>query len=68
MNYPIWDQDASGLVIAFIAVFHVFIAHFAVGGGLFLVLAERKARRERDQVLLDYVRRHSRFFLAVPLG
>ena len=46
MNYPIGDVPASGLLIAFIAVVHVFVSHFAVGGGLFLVLAERKARRE----------------------
>src|SRR5687767_8388789 len=42
---------------------HVFVAHFAVGGGLFLVWTERKARRENDAALLDYVRRHSRFFI-----
>jgi len=67
MNYPIWDQPASGLVIAFISVFHVFISHFAVGGGLFLVLAEHKARRNGDSALLDYTRRHSRFFMLVTL-
>jgi len=67
MNYPIWDQPASGLIIAFISVFHVFIAHFAVGGGLFLVLSERKARRDGDQALLDYTRRHTRFFMLVTL-
>ncbi len=67
MNYPIWDQPASGLFIALISVFHVFISHFAVGGGLFLVLTERKARRENDTALLAYTRRHSRFFLLVTL-
>ncbi len=67
MNYPIWDQPASGLIIALISVFHVFISHFAVGGGLFLVLAERKARKTGDAVLLDYTRRHTRFFMLVTL-
>lgn len=67
MNYPIWDQSASGLFIALISVFHVFISHFAVGGGLFLVLTERKARREGDTALLDYTKRHSRFFMLVSL-
>jgi mono/diheme cytochrome c family protein len=67
MNYPIWDQPASGLIIAFISVFHVFISHFAVGGGLFLVLAERKARKTGDALLLDYTRRHTRFFMLVTL-
>ncbi len=67
MNYPIWQIPASGLLIAFIAVVHVFVAHFAVGGGLFLALTEGKARRENDPALLDYVRRHSRFFVLLSL-
>jgi mono/diheme cytochrome c family protein len=67
MNYPVWDIPGSGLLIAFIAIVHVFVSHFAVGGGLFLVLTERKARRERDDALLDYVRRHSQFFILLTL-
>ncbi len=67
MNYPVWDQPAAGLLIAAISILHVFISHFAVGGGLFLVLTERKARRENDAALLDYVKRHSRFFLLLTL-
>ena len=40
MNYPIWQLDfaGGGLLIATIAILHVYVAHFAVGGGLFLVL------------------------------
>ena len=47
MNYPVWDVPhlGSGLVIALIAIFHIMIAHFAVGGGLFLPLAEAMALR-----------------------
>jgi mono/diheme cytochrome c family protein len=67
MNYPVWDVPASGLLIAFIAIVHVFVSHFAVGGGLFLVAAERKARREGDTALLGYVRLHSRFFILLTL-
>jgi len=67
VNYPIWDLPASGLLIAGVAILHVFISHFAVGGGLFLVVTERKARREGDAALLDYVRRHSRFFMLLTL-
>ena len=48
MNYPIWELPAPGLLIAAVAILHVFISHFAVGGGLLLVLAETKARREAD--------------------
>ncbi|MFB3855168.1 MAG: cytochrome ubiquinol oxidase subunit I [Vicinamibacterales bacterium] len=67
MNYPIWELPGSGLLIAFVAVVHVVVSHFAVGGGLFLVLAERKARLEGDQELLGYVKRHSRFFILLTL-
>lgn len=67
MNYPIWDLPASGLLIALVAIVHVFVSHFAVGGGLFLVLTERRARRAGDQALLAYVERHSRFFVLLTL-
>ncbi|HUV13471.1 MAG TPA: hypothetical protein VMY18_07490, partial [Acidobacteriota bacterium] len=67
MNYPIWDIPASGLLIAGVAIIHVFISHFAIGGGLFLVLFEMKARREGDSDLLSYVQLHSRFFLLLTL-
>jgi mono/diheme cytochrome c family protein len=67
MNYPVWDIPASGLLIAAIAIVHVFVSHFAVGGGLFLVLTERRARRSGDEALLAYVRGHSRFFILLTL-
>ena len=67
MNYPLWDLPAPGLLIALVAVVHVFVSHFAVGGGLFLVVTETKARNEGDADLLDYVRRHSRFFVLLTL-
>lgn len=67
MNYPIWAVPGAGLLIAGIAIFHVFISHFAVGGGLLLVWLERRARRDNDPELLAYVRRHSRFFLLLTL-
>ena len=67
MNYPVWDIPSPGLLIAVIAILHVFVSHFAVGGGLFLVLVERKARRGGDEALLGYVRQHSRFFILLTL-
>lgn len=67
MNYPIWDLPSSGLLIAAISILHVFISHFAVGGGLFLVLAEHKARREHDPALLGFVKGLSRFFILLTL-
>ena len=69
MNYPVWQLDffGGGLPIALIAVFHVFISQFAIGGGLFLVLTEMKGYREGSQGILDYVRTHTRFFLLVSM-
>src|SRR5512141_2093860 len=67
MNYPVWAVPAPGLLIAAVGVVHVFISHFAVGGGLYLVLAEAKARREQDAALLGFVRGLSRFFLLLTL-
>jgi len=69
MNFPVWEIPflGGGLLIGIIAVVHVFISHFAVGGGLFLVMTERKARRENSTVLLDYVKRHSKFFLLLSV-
>ena len=69
MNYPIWELPAigGGTLIAIIAVIHAFIAHLAVGGGLFLVLTEIKARRNNDQPLLDYVKSHTLFFLLLTM-
>ena len=69
MNYPVWELGAAGggLLIALIAVVHVYIAHFAVGGGLLLVLSEIKARRAGSNALLDYTRRHTRFFLLLTM-
>jgi cytochrome bd-type quinol oxidase subunit 1 len=69
MNYPVWQLDAfgGGLLIILIAVFHVYISHFAVGGGLFLVLAERKGYRENNPAIVAYVRRHARFFLLLTM-
>ena len=69
MNYPFWDIPilGSGWVIGLIAIFHVMISQFAVGGGFYLPIAERKAQRMTDPVMreawLAQLVRHSKFFL-----
>jgi len=69
MNYPVWEPYmlGGGMVIGIIAILHVFVSHFAVGGGLFLPLTERKAYRENNPALLEYVKSHSKFFVLVVL-
>lgn len=65
MNYPVWDVPllGSGWVIGIIAIFHIMISHFAVGGGFYLPMAERKAMREGREDWMEVIRGHSRFFL-----
>ena len=69
MNYPVWllDMFGGGTLIALIAVIHVYVSHFAVGGGLFLVVTEMKGLRENSPAILDYTKKHARFFLLVSM-
>jgi len=69
MEYPIWHLGslAGGFWIALIGTFHVFLAHFAVGGGLYLVLSEIYARRLNSPVLIAHVKKHTRFFLLITM-
>ena len=69
MNYPVWDLTTygGGFLIALVAIVHVLVSHFAVGGGLFLVTLEKKAYREENPALLDYVKKHSKFFLLLTM-
>ncbi|MBG0777967.1 MAG: cytochrome ubiquinol oxidase subunit I [Desulfovibrionaceae bacterium] len=69
MEYPVWQvaHVSTGFLVALISVFHVYIAHFAVGGGLFLVLTELRARASGSPAMLDYVRRHTKFFLLTTM-
>jgi cytochrome bd-type quinol oxidase subunit 1 len=65
MNYPLWDFPHLGgaLLIAGISIFHVIIAHFAVGAGLFNVVTETGARRTKNAALLRFVRDNSIFLI-----
>ena len=69
MNYPLWEVPFIGasLVIAGIAIIHVFIAHFAVGAGIFNAITERRAREENDQALLAFVRANSFVLILVSM-
>jgi hypothetical protein len=69
MEYPIWQLTTlgGGFWIALIATVHVYVAQFAVGGGLFLVLTERYAYRHDSPDILEYVKKHSKFFLLLTM-
>ena len=69
LNFPVWDLGGinGGLLIAAVAVIHVFVSQFAVGGGFFLLMAERKGHREASAPILKWVHRHTRFFLLLTM-
>ena len=69
MNYPIWflPETGGGFLIALISILHVFVSHFAVGGGLYLIYAEKKGLKENSRPILDFTKKHARFFLLVTM-
>ena len=68
MNYPVWDVAiGGGLLIAIVSIVHVFVSHFAIGGGLYLVVCERGARKSGDARRLEFLEGLSRFFALTSL-
>jgi mono/diheme cytochrome c family protein len=69
MNYPIWELDFIGgpSLVAFVSIIHVYVAQFAVGGGIFLCFLDHRAQRSGDEALLGFVRAHTRFFLLLTM-
>ncbi len=69
MDYPFFvlPRLGSGMLVAAVAIVHVVIAHMAVGMGLFLAVAHTHAVRRGDALLLDFLRRLSRFVVLGPL-
>ncbi|HNT86837.1 MAG TPA: cytochrome ubiquinol oxidase subunit I [Candidatus Hydrogenedentes bacterium] len=67
MNYPLWDVPVIGgmWVIGGIAIIHVMISHFAIGGGFYLPMAERKALREGRDDWMQVLRKHAKFFMVL---
>lgn len=69
MHYPWWyvPHLTSPMLIAAIAVVHVIVSHYAVGGGLFLAVETAFAYRNKDPEYLDYLRRHTKFFVLLTV-
>ncbi|MDD4050618.1 MAG: cytochrome ubiquinol oxidase subunit I [candidate division Zixibacteria bacterium] len=69
MAYPFCESLISrNSIIAAAAIMHIFAYHFAIGGGLYLVLAETFARRKNNPAQLSHVQRQSRFFLLMTIA
>ena len=69
MHYPWWyiPHLTSPMLIAFIAVVHVIVSHYAVGGGLFLAVETSFAYRSQNRDYLHYLRRHTAFFVLLTV-
>jgi mono/diheme cytochrome c family protein/cytochrome bd-type quinol oxidase subunit 1 len=68
MNYPFWNVPFGyGVLMGVIAVLHVFVSHFAIGGGLYLVVTEQRARQRNDEATLEFLQKLSKFFVLVTL-
>lgn len=67
--FPILQAEGIGIPgwVALIAVTHVFVAHFAVGGGWYLVMTEHWGRKKQLPGVIAHAERHSRFFAMLTL-
>jgi cytochrome d ubiquinol oxidase subunit I len=67
MSYPVWEVPflGSGWIVGIVAIIHIFLSHFAVGGGLFLPVMETYALKRKDEAMRQWLRKHARLFLIV---
>jgi cytochrome bd-type quinol oxidase subunit 1 len=69
MHYPVWDIPflTAPMLIAIVAVVHVLVSHYAVGGGLFLAVETRYAYRTGKRDYLAYLKQHAWFFILLTV-
>ncbi|MGE5346771.1 MAG: cytochrome ubiquinol oxidase subunit I [Acidithiobacillales bacterium] len=66
MDYPIWDLAlGGGVLIAIIAILHVLVSHFAIGGGIVMAVAETRLVRRPDPALRALLKRSSLMLILV---
>ena len=67
MDYPLWHLGiGGGILMGIVAVTHVIVAHFAVGGGLLIAATETVAIRKQDREMRELARRGSLILLLIP--
>lgn len=69
MDFPVWYVPliTAPMLIPLVAIPHVIVAQFAVGGGFLLADLVGRAYRDESQELLDYLQRLARFFTLVTI-
>lgn len=66
MDYPIWNVAfGGGVLIAVIAILHVLVSHFAIGGGIVMAVAEARLVRRPDPALRALLKRSSLMLILV---
>lgn len=65
MDYPLFlvPHIGGGWLIGAVAIFHVIIAHFAIGGGLLTVVTEQLGARRNNALWLTFARKHAVFLV-----
>lgn len=66
MDYPIWNVAfGGGVLIGIVAIAHVLVSHFAVGGGLALAFVETRSVKRSDPALRGLAKRTSLVLILV---
>ncbi|MDR0391372.1 MAG: cytochrome c, partial [Planctomycetaceae bacterium] len=70
MYYPWWYVPGltAPMLIAVVAVVHVFVSHYAVGGGILIALENWFAVSKGDKLYRDYWHKHARFFVLLTVA
>jgi len=60
MDYPIWDiAMGGGVLMGIVAITHVIVSHFAIGGGLLIAVTETLSVKRDDPEMRDLAKRSS---------
>ena len=60
MDYPIWDiAMGGGVLMGIVAITHVIVSHFAIGGGLLIAVTETLSVRRNDPEMRNLAKRSS---------
>jgi len=66
VDYPLWNLGlGGGVLIGIVAVAHVLVSHFAIGGGFAIAVLETLAVRRRDPAWRALARRSSLMLILV---
>jgi len=66
VDYPIWNPGVGGgVLIGIVAIAHVLVSHFAIGGGFAIALLETLAVRRKDAAARALAKRSSLMLILV---